>query len=149
MNRVAVVTAMFCLQAALSAAQTVDQLVPHRVKLTAVDYKGKRAVKVVEDGEVGNGEAYAVLKGTAFHNGTIEVELADPVDVLEDARELSGHRLDLLVGEGEPGETGDVKNLFAVDHAADSRSGRFGPMAVIGCPRRCGPQTTAPRASSR
>jgi hypothetical protein len=60
----------------VSAAQTVEQLVPHRVKLEAVEFKGKRAVKVVEDGQVPNGEAYAVAKGTPFHNGTIEVEMA-------------------------------------------------------------------------
>jgi len=60
----------------VSAAQTVDQLVAHRVKLEAVEFKGKRAIKVVEDGQVANGEAYAVVKGTPFHNGTIEVEMA-------------------------------------------------------------------------
>jgi hypothetical protein len=60
----------------VSAAQTVDQLVPQRVKLEAVEFKGKRAIKVVEDGQVPNGEAYAVVKGTPFHNGTIEVEMA-------------------------------------------------------------------------
>ena len=57
-------------------AQTVDQLTPNRVKLESVEYKGKRAVKVTEDGEVGNGEAYAIVKGPEFRNGTIEVELA-------------------------------------------------------------------------
>ena len=60
----------------VSAAQTADQLVPHRVKLEAVEFKGKRAIKIVEDGQVANGEAYAVVKGTPFHNGTIEVEMA-------------------------------------------------------------------------
>jgi hypothetical protein len=59
-----------------SAAQTTDQLTPHQVKLESVEYKGKRGVKVVEDGAIPNGEAYAVVKGPAFRNGTIEVELA-------------------------------------------------------------------------
>jgi hypothetical protein len=59
-----------------AAAQTVDQLTPNHVKLESVDYQGKRAIKVVEDGSVQNGEAYAVVKNTNFHNGTIEVELA-------------------------------------------------------------------------
>jgi hypothetical protein len=79
MSRVAVVAAVLCLHALAAAAQTplnVDQFVPHRTRLASVDYKGKRAIKVIEDGEVGNGEAYAVFKGTEFHNGTIEVELA-------------------------------------------------------------------------
>ena len=57
-------------------AQTVEQLVPNRVRVESVDYRGKRAIKVVEDGQVANGEAYAVVKGPPFHNGTIEVELA-------------------------------------------------------------------------
>jgi len=65
-----------CATASYVAAQTVAQLVPHNVKLESVDYQGKRAVKMVEDGTVTNGEAYAVLKDTTFHNGTIDVELA-------------------------------------------------------------------------
>ena len=62
--------------APLASAQTVGQLIPHKVKLESVDYRGKRAVKITEDGEVANGEAYAVVKDTVFHNGAIEVELA-------------------------------------------------------------------------
>ena len=57
-------------------AQTREQLVPHRVQLESVEYKGKRAIKVTEDGQVGNGEAYAVVKGPEFRNGTIEIQLA-------------------------------------------------------------------------
>lgn len=63
--------------AALEAsAQTLDQLVPHQVRLEAVEYRGKQAIKVTEDGVVPNGRAYAIVKGTEFHNGTIEVEVA-------------------------------------------------------------------------
>src|SRR6266550_2061957 len=62
--------------AAPAAAQTVDQLIAHNVKLESVDYLGKRAVKITEDGQVANGEAYAIVKDGVFHNGTIEVELA-------------------------------------------------------------------------
>ena len=46
----------------------------------------------------------------------------DPVDVLEDARELARHPLDLLLGELEPGEARDVQDLLAIDHGPDSRS---------------------------
>ena len=53
-----------------------NQLVPHRVKVEPVDYRGKRASRIVEDGDVANGEAYAVLRNVQFHDGTIEVELA-------------------------------------------------------------------------
>ena len=62
--------------APLISAQALDDLTPHRVKLEAVNYLGKRAIKVLEDGDVPNGEAYAIVKGPAFHNGDIEVELA-------------------------------------------------------------------------
>jgi len=57
-------------------AQTPDRLAPHHVKLEMADYLGKRAVKIVEDGQAPNGEAYAVVNGAPFHNGSIEVELA-------------------------------------------------------------------------
>jgi len=58
------------------SAQTLSQLVPHRVKLTAVEYRGKHAIKITEDGQVANGEAYAVVKDAVLHNGSIEVDLA-------------------------------------------------------------------------
>jgi len=60
----------------LMPAQTLDQLTPHQVKLESVDYSGERAIKIVEDGQVPNGEAYAIVKDAVFHNGEIEVELA-------------------------------------------------------------------------
>jgi hypothetical protein len=59
-----------------ASAQTIGQLIPHKVKLESVDYLGKRAVKITEDGQVANGEAYAIVKDAVFHNGAIEVELA-------------------------------------------------------------------------
>src|SRR3989441_11576017 len=62
--------------ASLASAQTVGQLIPHKVKLASVDYLGKRAIKITEDGDVANGEAYAIVKDAVFHNGAIEVELA-------------------------------------------------------------------------
>ena len=62
--------------APLVSAQSVDQLTPHNVKLKQVEYKGNRGIKIVEDGDVPNGEAYAIVKGTTFHNGEITVELA-------------------------------------------------------------------------
>jgi len=67
---------MLVAAAAPASAQTPDRLIPHRVKLESVDYLGKRAVKVTEDGEVSNGEAYAIVKDAVFHNGEIAVELA-------------------------------------------------------------------------
>jgi len=71
----------FALFAALAGApwifaQTPDKLTAHNVKLEAVDYQGKHAVKIVEDGMIANGEAYAIVKDVTFHNGAIELELA-------------------------------------------------------------------------
>lgn len=78
-NVVLILLGTFCVLVALPSlvmAQTLDQLIPHRVRLESVEYQGARAVKISEDGDVPNAEAYAVVKGAAFHNGTIEVELA-------------------------------------------------------------------------
>src|SRR5215471_7419413 len=60
----------------LASAQSGGRLTPHRVKLEQVEYKGKRAIKIVEDGDVPNGEAYAIVQGATFHNGEISLELA-------------------------------------------------------------------------
>lgn len=57
-------------------AQTADQLTPHQVRVAQVDYQGKRAIRIVEDGQIANGEAYALVKNAQFHNGAIEVDLA-------------------------------------------------------------------------
>ncbi len=62
--------------APLASAQTIEQLTPHNVKVEPATFLGKPAVKLTETGEVANGEAYAVVKDTVFHNGAIEVELA-------------------------------------------------------------------------
>src|SRR5260370_25101332 len=73
--------------ASLARAQTVGQLIPHKVKLESVNYLGNRAVKITEDGQVANGEAYAVVKDAVFHNGAIEVELAGrPADAASGSR---------------------------------------------------------------
>ena len=56
----------------------------------------------------------------------VEVELGDPVDVLEDPGELAGHPLDLLLGEAQAGQPGDVQHLLAVDHENASRFALMG-----------------------
>lgn len=74
---IAVVVAFFLAIAARPvAAQTIGQLTPNKVKLVEIEYRGKRAIKITENGEVANGEAYAIVNGVTFHNGTIDVELA-------------------------------------------------------------------------
>src|SRR5215467_141611 len=49
--------------APLASAQSVDQLTPHNVKLKQVEYKGNRGIKIVEDGDVPNGEIMVELGG--------------------------------------------------------------------------------------
>ena len=54
----------------------LDQLELHNVKAEAGNYNGKPAVRVDALPDAANGASYAILKGSRFHNGTIEVELA-------------------------------------------------------------------------
>jgi len=70
----AALTLMMC--AASGLAQTPAQLTPHRVRVESADYLGKRAVRITPDGDVPNGEAYAIVTGASFHNGTVDVDLA-------------------------------------------------------------------------
>ena len=55
---------------------TLDRLELHNAKAEAVNYNGKPAVHVDALPDAANGTSYAILKGSRFHNGTIEVELA-------------------------------------------------------------------------
>jgi hypothetical protein len=48
----------------------------HNVKAEAVNYNDKPAVRLDALPDAANGASYAILKGSRFHNGTIEVELA-------------------------------------------------------------------------
>src|SRR5205823_2543670 len=57
-------------------AQKADHLDPHGVSVTNTTYEGKAAVRLDPLPNAGNGESYAIVKGTRFRNGTIEVDLA-------------------------------------------------------------------------
>jgi hypothetical protein len=57
-------------------AQTPDQLDAHGVSVAKATYQGKSAVRVDALPEATNGQSYAVLKGSHFRNGSIDVELA-------------------------------------------------------------------------
>jgi len=57
-------------------AQTVEQLEAHGVSVASATYQGKSAVRLDALPTAGNGESYAIVKGSRFRNGTIEVELA-------------------------------------------------------------------------
>src|SRR5215831_19494799 len=85
------------------SAQSVDQLSPHQVKLESIEYLGKHAVKITEDGQVPNGEAYAIVKGAVFHNGTIDAKLAGrpAAGAFEGARGFIGIAFHLQNGQFE------------------------------------------------
>jgi hypothetical protein len=57
-------------------AQTAAQLEGQNVKIADTTYQGKKAVRVDAAPDAANATSYAILKGSKFHNGTIEVELA-------------------------------------------------------------------------
>jgi len=57
-------------------AQKAAQFEAHGLAMHDVSYQGKAAVRLDAAPDAANGESYAILKGSRFHNGTIEVELA-------------------------------------------------------------------------
>jgi hypothetical protein len=58
------------------AAQTVGQLDGKNVKLAQTTFKGRGAVQLIAAPDAANGASYAILKGSSFRDGTIEVDLA-------------------------------------------------------------------------
>jgi len=71
---------MKCFLAALVAvslcAQTAEQLEAHGATIANATYQGKVGVRVEALPNAANGESFAIIKGSRFHNGTLEVELA-------------------------------------------------------------------------
>ena len=65
----------FLLMAPLGA-QTPEQLEAHGSSVTKATYLGKSAVRLDALPNAADGESYAIVKGSRFRNGTIEVELA-------------------------------------------------------------------------
>src|SRR5205085_12185798 len=48
----------------------------------------------------------------------LQVELTDPLDVIEDRGQLTGHPLDLGLAQAQPGQASHVEHLIPLDHAA-------------------------------
>jgi len=65
-----------CLLIAPMGAQTPEQLEAHGSSVTKATYLGKSAVRLDALPNAADGESFAIVKGSRFHNGTIEVELA-------------------------------------------------------------------------
>ena len=74
---ITVICASLCLcVAAPLAAQTPDRLDGRNVAMAQVDFKGRKAVQVIANADAANATSLAVVKGAAFLDGTIEVDLA-------------------------------------------------------------------------
>ena len=58
------------------AAQSADKLTTKNALIAQMNYKGIRAIQVVATPGAANATSYALLKGVAFRDGTIEVDLA-------------------------------------------------------------------------
>ena len=95
---------------------------------------------------------------------SLEVELGDLLDVVEHARQLARHALDLVLAQAKPREPRDVQDLVAIDHGRILARGRSahgrrsslrqarGPIEAalppIG-PMRVSGRRRAPRSASR
>ena len=64
------------MMAASLGAQTLDQLDGRAVTMSAATYQGKTGVRVDAKPDAANAASFAVVKGSKFRNGTIEVEMA-------------------------------------------------------------------------
>jgi len=58
------------------AAQSVDQLVGKNVSIAQTNYKGRSAIQLLAAPQAANDTSYALIKGSSFKDGTIEVDLA-------------------------------------------------------------------------
>jgi hypothetical protein len=68
---------LICLSVSLPVhAQKIDQLIPHHVSFKQMSYGGRSAVQVMADPDSSNGSSYAILKGSSFQDGTVEVDMA-------------------------------------------------------------------------
>ena len=54
----------------------MDALKPHRVTVESVEYQGRKAARVTPKDDSGAEDQLALLGVPAFHNGTIEMDLA-------------------------------------------------------------------------
>ena len=75
----------FCLSVALLAmlagasfasGQTVDKLELHKVRAESVVYRGKKAVHLTQTPDAKDEETLAIVAGSEFQDGTVEVEVA-------------------------------------------------------------------------
>lgn len=72
----ALALALFLAGLAPLDAQTIDQLAAKNATIAPINFKGRAAIQVNANAEAANATSYAVVKGTSFRDGTIEVDLA-------------------------------------------------------------------------
>jgi hypothetical protein len=62
--------------APLAFAQSADKLELHKVRAEAAEYKGKKSLHVIQTPDAKGEDTLAIVAGTEFRDGTIEVEVA-------------------------------------------------------------------------
>ena len=70
------VSAYLALEGSLASGQTVDKLELHKVRAESVVYRGKKAVHLTQTPDAKGEETLAIVAGSEFQDGTIEVEVA-------------------------------------------------------------------------
>ena len=58
------------------AAQTLDKLQPLKVRTEAVEYRGRKAVRITQTPDPKGEDTLALVSGSEFQDGTIELEVA-------------------------------------------------------------------------
>ena len=58
------------------AAQSADRLTAQNASIAQTTFKGRSAIQVIANADAANASSLAVVKDTAFRDGTIEVDLA-------------------------------------------------------------------------
>jgi hypothetical protein len=69
-------TLVLVLGAFIAAGQSVEKLQPHKVRVEPADYRGKQAVHITQTPQAQGEDTFAVVTGSEFQNGGIELELA-------------------------------------------------------------------------
>ena len=108
--------------ASLASAQTVDQVIPHKVKVESVEYLGKQAVKITEDGQVADGGALGrsteELDTRVFLNQAVQVYvLAATAHHIKPAKPAAGHFAQRAQHLGVPGgetEENHIRHLSRI-----------------------------------
>ena len=70
------ISAAVCVAAVPAAAQTADRLDGNNVSIAQVEFKGRKAVRVLANPDALNATSFAVVKDATFLDGSIEVDLA-------------------------------------------------------------------------